>query len=107
MYEANGLVKVGSSKTGGYIESKALDLSANGGAFKVKFKVKGWKTDDTEIIIGATGLTTQTLTYTTTGKEGDLVYVEASFTGGQANTMVTIKTADAKRAFIDDVKIIN
>lgn len=106
-YEANGLVKLGSSSTGGSIESKELDLSVNGGVFKVQFKVKGWKSDDTEIIVEATGLAAQTLTYATTGKEGELVTVEASFTGGQANSKVTIKTADTKRAFVDDVRVVN
>lgn len=115
VYASAGSVKIGSSSAAGTLESKALDLSANGGAFTVSFKVKGWTADyDNKVVVAVTGMDDKTIDFTSTGKEGEFVTVSANFTGGQANSTITITNAlktggsyDGKpmRVFIDDVKV--
>ena len=102
-YQAGGAVKLGTSSAIGSITSKILDLSVNGGSFKVSFKVKGWTTVEGNIKITATGLTAQTVTYTAV-IAGSFESKEVTFTGGTSNSTIKIETT-AKRAFIDDVVI--
>ncbi|WP_430812356.1 MULTISPECIES: DUF4493 domain-containing protein [unclassified Carboxylicivirga] len=111
-YEAKGSVKLASSKAAGSMVSKALDLSGNGGAFTVSMKAKGWYAEDVEVIIEVGGIE-KAATFTSTGKEGEFVSTSVNFTGGQANSTVTIKTSTRmyngnevpQRVFIDDVVI--
>jgi hypothetical protein len=94
--------------------SKSLDLSANGGAFTVSFKAKGWYPEDNSVIIEVGGVE-KTATFTTTGKAGNLVDASVSFTGGTTTSVITIKTATrdyqgnevTQRVFIDDFKVTN
>ncbi len=102
-YSAGGTVKLGNNSTAGSITSRALDLSASGGSFTVSFKVKGWTTIEGDITVSVTGLPPQTVTYTNT-LSSPYVAKTVNFTGGTANSTVTIATT-AKRAFIDDVVI--
>lgn len=102
-YSAGGAVKLGNSSTAGSITSRTLDLSAGGGVFTVSFKVKGWTTIEGDILVTATGLPPQTVTYTNT-LSGGYVTKTVNFTGGAPNSTVTIATT-ARRAFIDDVMI--
>jgi hypothetical protein len=103
-YQAGGAVKLGTSSGSGSITSKPLDLSGNGGKFSVQFDVKGWTTVEGDISISVTGLTTQTVSYTAL-RTGSFETKTVSFTGGTANSTVTIATT-AKRAFIDNVSIL-
>jgi hypothetical protein len=109
VYQAGGSVKLGSSKGAATMQTKALDLSANDGKFTVSFKVKGWYADNKTVIIAVSGMDEKTVSFESTGKAGDLVSVSESFTGGAANSTITIKTdaADGKtvRVFIDDFKV--
>ncbi|NBQ65615.1 MAG: hypothetical protein EBT95_08840 [Verrucomicrobia bacterium] len=50
-YQAGGALKLGASKNAGSITSRALDLSPNGGAFNVSFKVKGWTTVEGPVVV--------------------------------------------------------
>ena len=100
-YQAGGVVKLGTSSLIGSITSLPLDLSVNGGSFKVKFKVKGWTTVEGTINVTVTGLTQQIVTYTSV-MAGSFEQIDLSFTGGTANSTVKIETS-AKRAYIDDV----
>jgi hypothetical protein len=102
-YQAGGAVKLGSSSATGSITTKALDLSAGGGVFTVTFKVKGWTNVEGSITVGATGQTTQAVTYTQ-AMAGTFESKTVNFTGGTSSTVITISTT-AKRAFIDDVVI--
>ncbi len=102
-YSAGGAVKLGNSSTAGSMTSKTLDLGGAGGAFTVSFKVKGWTTVEGNITVTATGLPAQTVSYTNTLSDG-YVTKTLNFTGGAANSTVTLATT-AKRAFIDDVLV--
>ena len=101
-YEAGGAVKLGTSSAVGSITSRAINLSGNGGAFTLSFKVKGWTTVEGQIKVTA-GTQSQTVSYTAT-MSGEFETKTVSFTGGTASTVLKIETT-TKRAFIDDVVI--
>ena len=64
-FEAGGAVKLGTSKAAGSITSRAINLSGNGRAFTLSFKVKGWSTREGDIKVTA-GAQSQTVTYAAT-----------------------------------------
>jgi hypothetical protein len=104
-YSAGGAVKLGTGSNTGSITSAPLDLSVNGGAFKVKIKFKGWSSGSTTLNITPGTLTAQSIT-TTALMTGSFDEAEVSFTGGTANTSIVIATASSsKRAFIDEVTV--
>jgi hypothetical protein len=102
-YQAGGAVKLGTSSAIGSITTKPLDLSSGGGAFTVSFKVKGWTTVEGDFTVTATGLASQTVTYTNV-MAGTFETKTVSFAGGTANSTVTIATT-AQRAYLDDLVI--
>jgi len=102
-WQAGGAVKLGAGSAIGSILSKTLDLSANGGAFNVSFKVKGWTTVEGSIKVTVAGLTAQTVTYTS--KMADAFETKSlNFTGGTAASTIKFETT-AKRAFLDDIVV--
>ncbi len=103
VYQAGGTIKLGSSGSSGSITTRSLDLSSGGGAFTVSFKVKGWTTVEGELVVTATGLAPQTVVYSNVMADG-FETKTVSFSGGTANSTVTIATT-AKRAFLDDLLI--
>ena len=102
-FQAGGAVKLGTGSLTGTLTTKALDLSAGGGAFSVTFKVKGWTTVEGNITVGATGLASQVVTYTQV-MAGTFESKTVNFTGGTSSTVITFATT-AKRAYLDDVVI--
>lgn len=102
-YSAGGAVKLGTSSKAGSITSIPLDLSVNGGVFKVKLKVKGWASVEGKIVVTAGALKPDTLSYSST-MSNSFEEVEASFTGGVVNSTITIATT-LKRAFVDEVTV--
>jgi hypothetical protein len=102
-YQAGGAIKLGASGNPGSITTRALDLSAGGGAFTVSFKVKGWTTVEGDLVVTATGLAPQTVVYSNVMANG-FETKTVSFSGGTAGSTVTIATT-AKRAFLDDLVI--
>jgi hypothetical protein len=103
-YKAGGVVKLGTSSAVGSLTTKTLDLSVNGGSFNVSFDVKGWTTVEGSIKVTVSGLTSQTVTYTSTMSSASFENKVLSFTGGIVNSTLKIETT-AKRAFIDNVNI--
>jgi hypothetical protein len=65
--------------------------------------VKGWTTVEGDLTVTATGLASQTVTYTNV-MAGTFETKTVSFAGGTANSTVTIATT-AKRVFLDDLVI--
>ena len=102
-YQAGGSVRLGASKKVGSITTKPLDLSGNGGVFKVSFAVKGWTHVEGDIEVSLSGGKTQTVNYSAK-MFGEFETVELSFDGGTAQSTLTFATT-AKRAFLDDIKI--
>jgi len=104
-YEAGGAVKLGKSAATGSITTKSLDLSANGGAFKVAFEVKGWTTVEGDIKVSILGGASQTVSYTAVMSSSSFESKEITFTsGGTSTTQIIIETT-AKRAFLDNIVI--
>lgn len=104
-YEAGGAVKLGKSGATGSITTKSLDLSANGGAFKVAFDVKGWTTVEGDIKVSIVGGASQTVSYTTVMSSSLFESKEITFnTGGTSITQIIFETT-AKRAFLDNIII--
>ncbi|GAA4762650.1 MULTISPECIES: InlB B-repeat-containing protein [Flavobacterium] len=100
-YNAGGAVKLGTSSVPGYITSKTLTgLSGN---LAVVFDVKGWTTVEGDIKVTLGG-SVQTVSYTAV-MAGSFETKTLNFTGIPLNPTLKIETT-AKRAFIDNVKII-
>ncbi|GEM_PF-6547456 len=112
VYQAAGTVKIGSSSSAGSMMTKELDLSVNGGDFTVSFKTRGWYPEDNSIVVEVGGVE-KTVSFTSSGKEGDMVDVSVDFTDGQVNSTITIKTTTrvynsntvTQRVFVDDFKV--
>ena len=102
-YQAGGAIKLGVSGNPGSITTRTLDLSAGGGSFTVSFKVKGWTTVEGDLVVTVTGLAPQTVVYSNVMASGFETKI-ISFSGGTANSTVTIATT-ARRAFLDDLVI--
>jgi hypothetical protein len=101
-WEAGGAIRLGSGSAVGSITSRSIDLSGNGGAFTVSFKVKGWSTVEGGIKVTA-GTQSQTVSYTAT-MGGEFETKTLNFTSGTSTTTIKIETT-SKRAFIDDVTV--
>lgn len=101
-YQAGGAVRLGTGSETGFITSRPINLSGNGGAFTVGFKVKGWTTREGDIRVTA-GTQTRIVTYAAT-MDSEFESRSVNFTGGSAATTIKIETT-AKRAFIDDVVV--
>ena len=100
-YEAGGAVKLGTGSLSGFIQSKELtDVS---GDIDVEISVKGWTAVEGDLIVSIDGQE-ETLSYTATMADA-FEHLSTSFTGVTAGAVLKIETS-AKRAFIDDVKII-
>jgi len=102
VYQAGGVVKLGSGSAAGSITSRGINLAGNGGAFTVSFNVKGWSTVEGSIKVTA-GLQSQTVTYAATMSDAYETKT-LNFTGGTSATTIRIETT-SKRAFIDDVVV--
>jgi hypothetical protein len=103
-YSAGGSVKIGSGSATGFIQTKVLDLSVNGGSFSIDFDVKGWTTIEGSIILTVTNLATQTVAYSAVMASSSFETKTMNFSGGTANSVIKIATT-SKRAFIDNVKV--
>lgn len=103
-YSSGGSVKIGSGSATGFIQTKVLDLSVNGGSFSLDFDVKGWTTIEGSIIVTVTNLATQTVTYSAVMASSSFETKTLNFSGGTSNSVIKIATT-SKRAFIDNVKV--
>jgi len=111
IYEAGGAIKLASSSSLGWIQTPSINLSANNGAFTLRFKAMAWSGDSTKIkvyIINANDTTIQIVT----GLSNDTSYTfsqfELNLTGGTASTMIKFAgNQPAKgRYFIENLEIL-
>jgi hypothetical protein len=105
IYSAGGVAKMGTSSAVGSMTTRPLDLSGAGGAFLVKFKVRGWTTVEGSLNVSIPGQPAQNVTYR--NKMDDPFEAKVlRFTGGTTNTKVTFATSGARvRTFLDDIVI--
>lgn len=101
-YEADGMLKLGSSKSAGSITTKAISAAA-GANITVQFEVKGWTNVENSLYVGVTGCTDQKITYSATMSDTPELK-SVTFTTVSANPQVTISTS-SKRAFFDNLVI--
>ena len=103
VYPSYGKVKVGKSAEAGYIQTPALDLSANNGQFMVTFDAKAWNNDATSLIVAIDGVpyTVEGLSTTTFNT------FSVPFSGGTSATVVKFQGFQAShgRFFLDNVVI--
>ena len=103
VYPSNGKVKVGKSAEAGYIQTPALDLSANNGQFMVTFDAKAWNNDATSLIVAIDGVP-----YTVEGLSTSTFNTfNVPFSGGTSATTVKFQGFQAShgRFFLDNVVI--
>lgn len=103
-FQAGGAVRLGTANSSGSVTTKAVNLSTDGGAFTVSFDVKGWESVEGDIVVRISGLSDQTITYSSTITQ-PFEHITLNYTGGLSNSTVTIVTT-SKRAFIDNFKIV-
>ena len=103
VYPSYGKVKVGKSAEAGYIQTPALNLSANNGQFTVTFDAKAWPNDATSLIVAIDGVP-----YTVDGLSTSTFNTfTVPFSGGTAATVVKFQGFQAShgRFFLDNVII--
>ena len=103
VYPSYGKVKIGKSAEAGYIQTPALNLSANNGQFVVTFDAKAWNNDATSLIVAVDGVpyTVEGLSTTTFNT------FSVPFSGGTSATVVKFQGFQAShgRFFLDNVVI--
>lgn len=103
VYPSTGKVKVGKSSAAGFIQTPALDLSANNGQFVVTFDAKAWPNDNTNLILDVNGVP-----YTVSGLSTSTFQTfSVPLSGGTSSTFIKFQGyQDSKgRFFLDNVVI--
>ena len=103
VYPSNGKVKIGKSAEAGYLQTPALDLSANNGQFIVTFDAKAWTNDATSVIVAVDGVP-----YTVEGLSSSAFNTfSVPLSGGTASTVIKFQGFQAShgRFFLDNVVI--
>ena len=105
VYPSTGKVKLGTSSVAGYIQTPALDLSANGGQFTVTFDAKMWNGDNTSIFVYVNDVP-----YTVSGlSSSQFNTFSLSLTGGTSTTTIKFQSfvSNRGRFFLDNVVIVS
>ncbi len=105
VYPSTGKVKIGKSSAAGFIQTPALDLTANNGQFTVTFDAKAWPNDNTNMIVEVNGTP-----YTVSGLSTSTFNTfSLQFSGGTAATTIKFQGfQDNKgRFFLDNVLVVS
>ena len=105
IYSAGGAIKLGKSTNGlGFLQSPAIDLSANSGNFIVRFQACGWSGDSTRMKMIVNGVTHYVTNLTSNYTLSDY---EFFLTGGTATTTIRFEGAGANkgRFFLENLEI--
>lgn len=105
VYPSTGKVKLGTSSVAGYIQTPALDLSANGGQFTVTFDAKIWSGDNTSMFVYVNDVP-----YTVSGlSSSQFNTFSLPLTGGTSTTTVKFQSfvSNRGRFFLDNVVIVS
>lgn len=103
VYPSNGKVKIGKSTAIGYLQTPALNLSANNGQFAVSFEAKAWTGDNTNLIVSINGTSYTLCGLSTT----DYNAYNLQFSGGTSATTIRFQSYqdDHSRFFIDNIVV--
>lgn len=106
VFQAGGSVKLGSSSALGSLTSPALNLSADGGNFTLKFDAMAWNGDDKMMKILINGQLMHTITDLNNTNYTFKTYT-VPFTGGAATTSIKFEGNKASKArfFLDNIVI--
>lgn len=103
VYPSNGKVKLGKAAEAGYIQTPALDLSANNGQFTVTFDAKAWNGDATNLFVEVNGVP-----YTVEGLSTSAFQTfSVPFSGGTNATTIKFQGFQDSRGrfFLDNVVV--
>ena len=103
VYPSTGKVKIGKSAEAGFLQTPALNLSANNGQFVVTFDAKAWPNDATSVIVAVDGVP-----YTVEGLSSSAFNTfSVPLSGGTATTVIKFQGFQAShgRFFLDNVVI--
>lgn len=103
VYPSTGKVKIGKSAEAGFLQTPALNLSANNGQFVVTFDAKAWTNDATSLIVAVDGVP-----YTVEGLSTSTFNTfSVPLSGGTAATVVKFQGFQSShgRFFLDNVII--
>lgn len=103
VYPSSGKVKIGKAAEAGFLQTPALDLSANNGQFVVTFDAKAWTNDATSVIVAVDGVP-----YTVEGLSSSAFNTfSVPLSGGTATTVIKFQGFQAShgRFFLDNVVI--
>ncbi len=103
VYPSTGKVKIGKSAEAGFLQTPALNLSANNGQFVVTFDAKAWTNDATSVIVAVDGVP-----YTVEGLSSSAFNTfSVPLSGGTASTVIKFQGFQAShgRFFLDKVVI--
>ena len=103
VYPSTGKVKIGKSAEAGFLQTPALNLSANNGQFVVTFDAKAWTNDATSVIVAVDGVP-----YTVEGLSSSAFNTfSVPLSGGTASTVIKFQGFQAShgRFFLDNVVI--
>ncbi len=105
VYPSTAKVKVGTSSAAGFIQTPALNLSANGGQFTVTFDAKIWNGDNTNMYVYV-----DDVPYTVSGlSSSHFTTFSLPLTGGTATTNIKFQSfvSNRGRFFLDNVVIVS
>ena len=103
VYPSTGKVKIGKSAEAGFLQTPAIDLSANNGQFVVTFDAKAWPNDATSLIVDVNGVP-----YTVDGLTSTAFNTfNVPLSGGTAATTIKFQGFQAShgRFFLDNIVI--
>ena len=103
VYPSTGKVKIGKSAEAGFLQTPAIDLSANNGQFVVTFDAKAWPNDATSLILNVNGVP-----YTVEGLSTSAFNTfSVPLTGGTSATTIKFQGFQAShgRFFLDNIVI--
>ena len=105
------LVKLGTTSAAGWLQTPALDLSRNHGAYTVSFSAGAWytPTESTNLLVIARDLATGAATTNLVAiSKTELTPVVLNLTGGTAHTAIRVEglQANYSRIFLDNIRIV-
>ncbi len=111
VYQAGGVLKLGSTSAMGYLVTPSLDLSSNSGAGTIKFDIRSYNASEVKSLTlslstdGGTNFTT-VATFT---PDTNLTAKTFAYTGGNSTSKfkITANVAANNRFYIDNVSVVS
>ena len=107
VYQCSGKVKLGTASALGWLQTPAIDLSANGGNFTLEFDAVAWYHDSTTIIVSLDNTSYEVTGLENNGNYGSYGHFTLSLTGGTSNSHIKFEGKQSAKArfFMDNIII--